>query len=207
MREPTTTHMLQTEIDEFRRELQSKLDEKYFTDDMPYIGRYASVPVFVYGTLKRNFPLHRFLATSPCLGMAHTMDRNYVMFETATGKYPIVMDASDSPDVAGAIVGEVYMVRPDILAEIDFLESQGHFYHRRLINVKFNDFGAMNGKEGQAYIYIGDEETWLKRYEVGDITDYERFTRKKDPSYHYYYWRNPSTRKKTEPTALECTIH
>lgn len=74
-----------------------------------------SVPLFVYGTLKKGFPLHSFLAEQKFLGAA--LLKGFRMLDL--GAYPgVVRD-----EKAGTIKGELYSVDEVLLRRLDYIEG------------------------------------------------------------------------------------
>jgi len=105
-----------------------------------------STRVFVYGTLKRGHGNNYRLARSPLVGRATTMGR-WAMLD---GGFPVALSGDD-----GFIVGEVYEVSPNVLADLDRLESNGRMYRREVIDLELED-----GSFTEAWMYVGVEEFW-----------------------------------------------
>lgn len=96
--------------------------------------------VFVYGTLKTNFPNYHFLqnvekGVSRFIGMGKT-----------TEKFPMVIDSPYhipfilyKPGHGKNITGEVYEVDDKMLGCLDEIESHPHLYRRTAINVEMVD--------------------------------------------------------------------
>ncbi len=95
--------------------------------------------VFVYGTLKRGFPLHRYLAGARFLGEARL--EGFEMFDL--GWYPGIVPGE------GVVYGEVYDVGPGTLALLDEIEDEGEEYERRWLPVEMED-----GKRLEAFVYV-----------------------------------------------------
>ncbi len=81
--------------------------------------------VFVYGTLKRGFANHNFLAGQAFLGDAVT-GPGYALYDL--GDYPGMVARAGS---AGAITGEVWSVDAACLAQLDALEGTAEEMYRR----------------------------------------------------------------------------
>lgn len=81
--------------------------------------------LFVYGTLKKNFPNFSYLKDAKYLYDAYTIDKfNMIDF----GHYPgLVKNSKGYP-----VKGEVYEIDKNILEEIDILEGYPSFYNREL---------------------------------------------------------------------------
>lgn len=83
------------------------------------------IRVFVYGTLLSGEPNHLVLDGARFVGEARTEPR-FSLHDM--GPYPAMV-----ADGEHAIVGEVYEVRPPLLARLDRLEGHPHFYRRSVI--------------------------------------------------------------------------
>ncbi len=95
--------------------------------------------VFVYGTLKKGFSLHRYLAGTRFLGEAKLS--GFEMYDL--GWYPGIVPGK------GVIYGEVYEIGPGTLALLDEIEDEGKEYQRKLLKVELPD-----GRELEAFVYV-----------------------------------------------------
>lgn len=78
--------------------------------------------IFVFGTLKRGFPLHdRALAGTACLGSYRTSER-FPMFVAGQWFAPMMLD---EPGTGHHVLGELYEVEDWRLKLIDEMESVG----------------------------------------------------------------------------------
>lgn len=91
--------------------------------------------VFVYGTLKKGYSNHGYLAQQEYLGEYESNPRWGLV---DLGPFPAMVCGSL------AVKGEAYAVTDDVLEELDVLEgvAQG-FYHRRRIEIN-NTGGKIN---------------------------------------------------------------
>lgn len=80
--------------------------------------------LFVYGTLKRGQPRHRFLAGQKFLGTARTLPL-YRLFNL--GDYPGLVERGDGR----SIEGEIWEVDSDCLAILDAVEGCDKGLYRR----------------------------------------------------------------------------
>lgn len=116
--------------------------------------------IFVYGTLKKGFGNHHFLANSICHGECRTTEK----FKMLLPAFPVIMLDAHGYSVAG----ELYEVNAGTLERLDRLEGEGHMYHRRLITVLIH--GVALAAEG----YIGDEQYWSDdHYELAEPSNTE----------------------------------
>lgn len=117
--------------------------------------------VFVYGTLKRGFSLHKYLRGARFLGEAEL--EGFLMYDL--GWYPGIVPGP------GRVRGELYEVSPALLAVLDEVEEEGEEYERRLLPVRLSDGCTI---EAFVYVYRGKiserpvlrEGVWEKREEV-----------------------------------------
>ncbi len=112
--------------------------------EVPGVGDGRS-HVFVYGTLRRGLPNHRFLAGARFVGLGRTVDAHGLYIEAGIpylaageGRYPVV--------------GEVYAVDPAILAGLDELEEHPRVYARRPAPIVLDD-----GRRLIAWVYFANE--------------------------------------------------
>ena len=112
--------------------------------EVPGVGD-GSSHVFVYGTLRRGFSNHRFLAGARFVGPGRTVDAHGLYLEAGIpylaageGRYPVV--------------GEVYAVDAAILADLDELEEHPRVYTRRPAPIVLGD-----GRRLIAWVYFANE--------------------------------------------------
>ena len=82
--------------------------------------------VFVYGTLKRGYRNHRWLAGQKFIGEART-EPGYTLH--ALGEYPGMIRST--ADAAG-VTGELWQITPAVLAELDKLEGLDEGLYQRV---------------------------------------------------------------------------
>ena len=112
--------------------------------------------VFAYGTLKRGFPNHNWLATATFIAPAWTEASEFRMGNV--GAYPEVTRVDHhSPDAANAgfIEGELYDCDLRTIERLDVLENNGSHYQRELIPVRNTLPGSQNSfQQFTAWIYL-----------------------------------------------------
>lgn len=149
-------------------QLEKRVNEK--TPD--YIQRKLEgyIPVFVYGSLRQGFHNHGLLNDLPFLGKAHTTIEKYEMQDT--GSFPVVyeravkMKGKKHNPVVGKIHGEVYVVDPKTLLQLDRLESNGRMYTRSLQWIFLSDQTFPEKQRShlspslKCWMYLGNEEFW-----------------------------------------------
>ncbi|BAH77034.1 gamma-glutamylcyclotransferase family protein [Solidesulfovibrio magneticus] len=105
----------------------------------------GSSHVFVYGTLRRGFSNHRYLAGARFVGPGRTVDAHGLYLEAGIpylaageGRYPVV--------------GEVYAADAATLAGLDELEEHPRVYTRRPAPIVLGD-----GRRLTAWVYFANE--------------------------------------------------
>lgn len=94
-----------------------------FIRQMPHRGD-KLIPIFVYGSLKRDFPNHRILQAAVFAGTAATKEQ-YALYAAGI---PYVCRKPQT----STIKGEVFLVAAETLQRIDDLEGHPHWYYREL---------------------------------------------------------------------------
>jgi gamma-glutamylcyclotransferase (GGCT)/AIG2-like uncharacterized protein YtfP len=107
------------------------------------------IPVLVYGTLKSGGYFHDTLEGCPYLGDAYTTTPAFVLYDT--GSFPVAFH-----------IGEVYVVDPLTLLQLDRIESNGKMYSRKRITVKLIDQQGQANQFIQAWIYCGVDRYWAE---------------------------------------------
>ena len=101
--------------------------------------------IFVYGTLKKGFSNHGFLAGQKFLGPARTLP-GFVLY--ALDGYPGMVARPESPS---SVTGEVWSVDDGCLEQLDGLEgtAQG-LYRREPVPL----VGLFAGQRIEGYVYL-----------------------------------------------------
>ena len=101
--------------------------------------------IFVYGTLKRGFPLHLVLEESKFLGMATSVYK-YPMIANKFGTYPFLIDLKGKGNY---IKGEIFEITNEVFSELDKIEGVPNLFVRAFIDVHTND-----GEQYHAIAYV-----------------------------------------------------
>jgi len=137
--QPAPPHVILDDIqpDEFNPD--------YFNKMMKTRPRMKSseILLFVYGTLKKDFPNSSLLRRATYVG-DYITDDMYAFYDT--GGFPVACPYNN--EWGTAIKGELYQVSKTILNRVDVLEGHPDFFSRNIV-------GVNNGKEGRvAYMYL-----------------------------------------------------
>lgn len=106
--------------------------------------------LFVYGTLMQGQPAHDLLKDA-------AYSRRYTLYDHTMvdlGAYPGIVQKKNE-----AVLGEVYFVSPEMMAEMDRYEDEGNLYLRREVWVK-SEQGSLRA---EAYLYNKGTQGCLER--------------------------------------------
>lgn len=103
-----------------------------------------SIPLFVYGTLKRGFPAQALLQDQQFFSPAWTMPR-FRLFDS--GSYPCLVE---DPDQGVMVEGELWLVTETALARLDEYEGAPSLFARKEIQLQAPPGTAW------AYLFRGD---------------------------------------------------
>ena len=102
--------------------------------------------VFVYGTLRQGYHNHRLIIDCKIIDVGRTVNQ-YAMYANGI---PYV---SDNEQVS-QIYGELYLVSPSILFNLDMLEGHPSWYKRKKVPIE-----TMSGKIYNAWLYFNNTKT------------------------------------------------
>lgn len=133
--------------------------------------------IFVYGTLKRDFPNHHLLQNAIFIGKAITKEK-YPMIIFKERHVPILLNITG---IGNQIIGEVYQVDDKILQELDELEIKRAHYSRKCIQVCLqSDLNLSKKGDLMVHVYMKDpkdefmELKFVKEYTKDDSKRYIR---------------------------------
>ena len=117
-----------------------------------------SIPVFVYGSLRKDMGNHVYLKESTYCGVWNTV-RSYYMVGLKCGSFPCV---STEPifknTVATKITGELYYVTNETLQRLDKLEGVPNLYQRASVGI---EDGLLSQ---EAYMYMATDVTSIEMW-------------------------------------------
>ncbi len=117
---------------------------RYFSPDFKdELEPYQNHLVFIYDSLKHNFPHQKETALMPFLGEAYTLDPEYIM--RLTPSYPIIFErkkGNEGKQIAGGVLGHVFACRPLDMVHLDAFYDNGNSYKRVRKWVAFIDQDA-----------------------------------------------------------------
>ena len=101
--------------------------------------------VFVYGTIKQGYGLHRLLGVdAEKVGIGRL--RDHAIFNL--GSFPGVAPA----DNGSFVIGEVYRVSDEAMESLDYVEGEGSLYLRKRVTI---EIGSVARVDAWVYIYNG----------------------------------------------------
>ncbi len=145
------------------------LERDAYTPDFYKLREFKEVPLFVYGTFKRDHADSHYLSDAKYLGVAHTVTPHYTMMDD--GLQPIVFHNYHDENRRKFIRGEVYMVSVGHIHCIDRLLGNTMRFERQIKKISLEQQNPENPyldglfKELgyiQAFIHLGVSEWWAK---------------------------------------------
>lgn len=115
-------------------------------------------PVFVYGTLMNGERAEHLLCNSVFGGYFQLKD--YAMYHL--GSYPGIRPCSGE-----SVLGELYFVKEDTVAQLDRYEGEGYLYHRTIVQLH----AGRNSYTAEAYVYNQDVYGCEKMREIWNADD------------------------------------
>lgn len=175
-----------------------ELNERFNNTSPDYIERKleGQIPVFVYGSLRHGFHNHDVIKGSPYIGEAVTSIEKFEMRELSHGGFPLVFEKGmrglKDNISSGAIRGEVYVVCPRTLLELDRLESNGKMYTRSLqyVLLKDQNLGGKGRPIKKVWMYLSNEDFWGNK-------NHHAVSSKVQSSRRYYDWAEAKPNKGT----------
>lgn len=169
--------------------VQSRIDEGYYTPDSAKIFRKPWHPIFVYGTLRSGFFRNKLLHGLPRVGTGFTRGKIWTMYRTQpnkAGSYPVALPTINK-DEQGALYGEIYLVPPKLLRELDFIESNGIQYSR--VSRAIDIVGQITPAVMNCWMYVGNHAAWEDEVKKRTLLPIHRMTRANEPRFHYYVFK------------------
>lgn len=148
-----------------REFLENRTSANVCTPDMHKLTRmFDAIPLFVYGTEKRQFSESYYLNKAQYHGEGRTADVQFFMTVTESDAPVVLRDFNGGPKV-GAIQGELFTVTPDQLAVLDMKMCNTMLCQRfhKIIRWTPKEHTSQKAKMAyftEAFIYIGKDEYW-----------------------------------------------
>lgn len=171
--------------------MQAKVEDNYYSPDMPLLFSKHRHLLFVYGTLKKGFVRHGLLMTKKpvFVGDAWTVGEYFNMLYT-NGKSPYPVVLPTHRNAGGKIHGEVYLVQPETLVQMDFYESQGVYYDRIRARIEItNANNPTTPLTTDCWMYEGNREHWALVKTKQKLRQADTLTRKKDGKQYFTFMK------------------
>ncbi len=107
-----------------------------------------NICLFVYGSLRKGFTNHKYLAESEYIGEHASVDQ-FQLITHKNGNYPYLLDEPLVDYPSTIVHGEIYKINSKVLKNIDSLESNSKIYQRKIYT-----FINQNNEIIEAWIYI-----------------------------------------------------
>lgn len=148
----------------FRDRFEEARSNNRFTPDLLELYQRKGHLLFVYGSLKSPFPRNYILKSQKAefvaVGLSYNRYCMYYQPKRTDERFPILLppDPLHSDPNAGEVVGQVWIVYPETIAELDRMEKNGSLYHRFHMSVQFiskpmrNEFQQYTVEKCWAYL-------------------------------------------------------
>lgn len=148
------------------QELSLLRRENKYSPDMSWMTwKYARLPVFIYGTAKVGMSDHALMKKFPMLGSAHTVTETYSMYISKENEAVVFYEPNSSYS-KGRVYGEIFIVPPVVVLNLDNFYCQGEHFSRSWIDVVFHDADAKQSYPIKAVTWLGIRPNWAK-YLIG----------------------------------------
>jgi len=158
--------------------VQQAVTYNKYTPDLIELQKWDLHPVFVYGSLKKNFFLHWYLEKEKFVATGATS--SYFSLFNFGGSFPVLTIQKALPKVTkgipdvkvtGRVTGELYLVRTETMRRLDMVEGNGDMYRRLRLPVEFTtdpiDHGDLKDRVGMnAWVYVGIPQFWEKKHNL-----------------------------------------
>lgn len=135
--------------------------EHLHTMDIPELLRYDLHFVFVYGTLKYQFPRFSVLEEhgAKFQGIATTEDSEYELVSSPFG-FPVALWRSGNKKAYAPLKGELYAVPTKAILALDDLEGNGRMFYRENIDVNIIRTNKVGREVLPCFTYLGLKRFW-----------------------------------------------
>ncbi len=129
------------------------------------------VPLFVYASEQREMSEHFRLKRAQSLyqGRGVTIERGFIMSKDKKWASPLVFNQPKAP-TAAHIFGEVYLVEPEIIYELDSFYERGQFTRRHRRSVSYVDPSDTRKRRfiSSCFIYTHIYDMFKEKVKNGD---------------------------------------
>lgn len=165
-------------------------DNSYSPDISYQESKFSYIPIFVYGTQMQLYSDHSIMGGFPRIGIATTVRPIFTMYKTKTNE-PVVLGEYAPTTNSARVRGELYVVPPSVMFQLDSFTCRGVHFYRRKETVRYIDpKDLLKAKtcthQTEAWMYIGFDSAWLKSITSKTA---QRLTRLIGPNEDEVYYR------------------
>lgn len=164
-----------------------------FTGDMNYLNhQYLRVPVFLYGQEKIGLRHSQIVRGEKLVGRAWTERKEFFLAICGKNNNPVLFDTNrhdkKDPLPQERVEGELYAVRPHVIAALDSHHENGRVFKRTYRFFYYTNQRGVVPREkmsiGGAYVYLGISDYWKsqKNLREAGMASSPEFI---DPWYYY----------------------
>lgn len=135
------------------------------TPDLPFLNRlYDEIPLFVYGTDKHGFSEAHYLEKAKLMGEGRTSDQSFFMV-ISEADHPVALRKYRNGPKTGAIMGQLWVVSPELLATMDMRYCNTLLFTRHRQMIRWTRLADQHAHRKmthftEAYMYTGRDEHW-----------------------------------------------
>jgi hypothetical protein len=155
-----------------RKSLGDVINDKFITTlytdrkEVWRLKQFECHPVFIYGQEQKGMTQHKLLRNSPRVGVGMTSTGCFTLNVSKEYGYPVAI-AEDEADVSAKLFGEVYLMSPDDIMELDRHYQTGINFRRLRRGIHHYDPAVPQDKRitrvTLCHMYLGETNIWLKR--------------------------------------------
>lgn len=154
-------HSIWSSLDNLKSEISEIVERGHYTPDFPKLNELSHQYIFVYGTLKHGYRNHKLLHDQDLVGCGYTDQDRFFLAKEKQAKFPIAL-FDNREHVRARLYGEIYKVQPEVILDLDNLESNGILFKR--FPLLINYFQKIGGPYTlRCWVYIGIKDYWASR--------------------------------------------
>lgn len=168
--------------EKFAEDLEKRREKTKHTPDLLKLQLRRGHLIFVYNNLKAGFPNHHILdragAKFVAMGVTHHLYTLFYQPDRKDERFPILLMPKYAPEHQGHVVGQVWMVYPETIIELDRLQWNRDLFIRSDMNIQL--VSKPKNKSFQQYAtifcqtYFGAPDQWEGLVKTKDLTPIPR---------------------------------
>ncbi len=157
--------------------VQGFLQDNVYAGDVNYLQyNFRFVPLFVYGNEKEGFSEHFRLQRYPKIGTGYTEDTFFKMYKSSYHS-PVVLNRPGAVST-GRVSGEVYLVGPEIIFDLDDAYERGIYsrrFRREIVHADLRKAGKVSWYTSSCLMYTGIYEMFEEKITNNEMTPMSLF--------------------------------